>query len=85
MARFLALRVILVAAAGAVVAVAAVTARDADDDRIARERRVWQVIAEHTEAINKCDIPRLMAQHPYVSRESGGEGDRMEQVGSTAG
>lgn len=64
MARVVALRVILVVAATVAAVVAAADARESDRDRIARERLVWQVVAEHTDALNRCDLRRLMAQHP---------------------
>lgn len=72
MARRVGLRVLLVIAAFAASAVAAVASRGGErGGRVARERRVWQVVAEHTDAINACDLRRLMAQHPYVCEEWG--------------
>lgn len=70
MARCVTLRVLLVVAAVAASVAAAVASRGGDrGGRVARERRVWQVVAEHTDAINACDLRRLMAQHPYVCEE----------------
>lgn len=66
MARFGILRVLLVAVAAATALVATVAAQNSDGDRIARERLVWQVVGEHVDALNRCDLRRLMAQHPYV-------------------
>ena len=30
------------------------------------DARVRAVVKEHLDALNACDVPRLMAQHPYV-------------------
>jgi len=30
------------------------------------DARVRAVVKEHLDALNECDVPRLMAQHPYV-------------------
>lgn len=69
------LRVLLVLSTVAAVVTAAVATRGGErDGRVARERRVWQVVAEHTDAINACDLRRLMAQHPYVRGGLGVEG-----------
>lgn len=93
MARAAALRVLLVVAAAVAAVLAVADARESDRDRIARERLVWQVVAEHTDALNRCDLRRVMAQHPYVFCGGGGEGggaggaegqEREEKLGGTA-
>ncbi|GAB0489368.1 hypothetical protein MMPV_000586 [Pyropia vietnamensis] len=64
MSRFGTLRVLLVAVCAVVAVITAVSAQNSDGDRIRRERLVWQVVGEHIDALNRCDLRRLMAQHP---------------------
>lgn len=66
MARYSASRVLLALLLALLVGVAAAGPTDAH--RGDGKRRVWRVVKEHLDALNACDIRRLMAQHPYVGR-----------------
>ncbi|KAK1868821.1 hypothetical protein I4F81_011304 [Pyropia yezoensis] len=62
MARYSASRVLLALLLALLVGVAAAGPTDAH--RGDGKRRVWRVVKEHLDALNACDIRRLMAQHP---------------------
>lgn len=66
MARTVAVWVLLALVVALVLAQTAAASTRAD--RVAGERRVWRVVMEHLNALNKCSVRRLMAQHPYVGR-----------------
>lgn len=53
---------VVVASAG--MTSAAVAARQADDEGLVRQETPAKVLAEHLDALNDCDLERLMAQYP---------------------